>query len=345
MTRTRVAVAGILALAVLVGIGAIGWGLGRASAPEPPIVVAAGPAPSAAATIDTLPNALSSPTSTPSLSPSTAPLPVLLTAAPGLTNTPTTASGFRVTRAGIDPIALASQLALAFGITDDPRSSSSQVVVGDNPDVTVNLTPLLTWEFADARAAASAPPGKLPTRQQAIDVSSTLLGKLGVDIASVDWQVDRVDQGVRVTGWQLVVGQRSSLSWTVTIGRSGSVVSATGFAAGLQEVPGYTVVGAAFAVQRSGIAPWTALPPVAVVAAPAPAASPTAAPDGRLQVPTQQVVVTDAVLGLAQYAQPDGSLLILPSYRLNGADGSAWSILAITGTDVSFGPDPTPSAP
>jgi len=340
VTRTRVAVAGILALAILVGVGAIGWGLGRVSAPEPPIVVAAGPAASTAPAIDSLPIALSSPTS----SPSNAPLPVLLFAAPGLPNSPTTASGYRVTRAGIDPLTFASQLARAFGIFDDPRSSSTQVVVGDDPDVTVNLNPLVTWVFADTRAASSAPPGKLATRQQAIDVASTLLGKLGVELASVDWQVDRVDQGVRVTAWQLVASQRSSLSWTVTIGRSGSVVAATGFAAGLQEVPGYTVVGAAFAVQRSGIAPWTALPPIPVVAAPTPAASPTSPTDGRLQVPTQQVVVTDAVLGLGQYAQPDGSVLILPSYRLTGADGSRWSILAITGTDVSFGPDPTPSA-
>ena len=340
MTRTRVAVAGILALAILVGVGAIGWGLGRVSAPEPPIVVAAGPAASTAPAIDSLPIALSSPTS----SPSNAPLPVLLFAEPGLPNSPTTASGYRVTRAGIDPLTFASQLARAFGIFDDPRSSSTQVVVGDDPDVTVNLNPLVTWVFADTRAASSAPPGKLATRQQAIDVASTLLGKLGVEVASVDWQVDRVDQGVRVTAWQLVASQRSSLSWTVTIGRSGSVVAATGFAAGLQEVPGYTVVGAAFAVQRSGIAPWTALPPIPVVAAPTPAASPTSPTDGRLQVPTQQVVVTDAVLGLGQYAQPDGSVLILPSYRLTGADGSRWSILAITGTDVSFGPDPTPSA-
>ncbi len=340
MTRTRVAVAGILALAIVIGIGAIGWGLGRASAPEPPIVVAAGPAASSAPTLASLPIALSSP----STSSTSSPLPVLLSAAPGLANTPTTATGYRITRTGVDPLALASQLALAFGIDDDPRSSNSQIVIGDDPDLTVNLTPLITWEFADTRAAASAPPGKLPTRQQAIDVAAALLGSIGVDLASVDWQVDRVDQGVRVTAWQLVEGQRSSLSWTITIGRSGSVVAATGFAAGLQAVPGYTVVGAAFAVQRSGIAPWTALPPVPIAAATIPSATPTPAVDGRLQVPTLQVVVTDAVLGLAQYAQPDGSLLILPSYRLTGSDGSAWSILAVTGTDVSFGPDPTPSA-
>ena len=344
MTRARVAVAGILALAVIVGIGAIGWGLGRATAPEPPIVVAAGPAPSAAPTVASLPIALSSPSPVPTQGMGGRPVPVLLTADPGLSNTSTTASGYRVTRAGIDPQALAVHLAQVLGVVADPRSSTSQVVVGDDPDVTVDINPLLTWQFADAHAAASAPPGKLPSRQQAIDVASTLLGRIGVDIASVDWQVDRVDQGVRVTAWQLVAGQRSSLSWTITIGRSGSIVSATGFAAGLQKVPGYTVVGAAFAVRRTGIAPWTALPPVPVTAAATPAVTPTMSSGAQLQVPTQQVVVTNAVLSLAQYAQPDGSVLILPSYLLTGADGSTWSILAVAGTDVSFGPDPTPSA-
>lgn len=344
MTRARVAVAGILALVVLLGIGAIGWGLGRATAPEPPIVVAAGPAPSVEPTVPSLPIALSSPTATATSEPGSRPVPVFLTAGPALSNVSTTASGYRITRAGIDPQALAVHLAQVLGVVGDPRSSTSQVVVGDDPDVTVDINPLLTWEFADAHAAESAPPGKLPSRQQAIDVSSTLLGRIGVDIASVDWQVDRVDAGVRATAWQLVAGQRTSLSWTVTIGRSGSVVSATGFAAGLQNVPGYAVVGAAFAVRRTGIAPWTALPPVPVTAAATPAAAPTMNAGAQLQVPTQQVVVTDATLGLAQYAQPDGSVLILPSYLLTGADGSTWSILAVAGTNVSFGPDPSPSA-
>jgi len=343
VTRTRVVVAGVLALMVLSGVAAIGWGLGRMGS-APTIVVAAGPVVEASPAVTSMPIALSSPSETRDSSPAGGALPVLLTADPGLSDSPTTASGYRITRAGIDPQKFARQLASALGVTGEPRSSNTQIVSGDDPQITVNLDSLLTWNFSDTHASADAPVGKLPTRQQAIDLASTLLGKLGVDLTSIDWQVERVDAGVRVTGWQLVAQQRTTLSWTVTVGRSGSVVSATGFAAGLQEVPGYRVVGAAFAVRRAGLTPWTALPPVPVSLPDVPSPSPSLPVDGRLQVATQHVRVTDAVLGLAQYLQPDASVLILPSYLLTGADGSVWSLLAVTGDAVSFGPDPSPSA-
>ena len=56
------------------------------------------------------------------------------------------------------------------------------------------------------------------------------------------------------------------------------------------------------------------------------------------------IVVTGAELGLAQFWQPDGDLLILPAYRLTGDDGSDWSLIAVTGQDVSFVDVPYPSA-
>lgn len=346
MTRTRVLVAGMLAVAAIAGISAIAWGLGRMSAPGPTFIVAAGHTPTPA--VSGLPVAIATPpVQDPGQPVPTAGPPVLLSAAKDLPNESTTASGYRLTRAGVDPVSLARQLSAAFGILDEPRRSNEQVVVGDDPQVTVHIDPLVSWDFTDTGAAREAPVGRLPARQQAIDLASTLLGRLGVDLATIDWQVDRVDQGVRVTGWQLVAGQRSTLAWTVTVGRSGSVVAATGFAAGLQEVPGYRVVGAAFAVRRSGIAPWTALPPVPVSPATGPdpaAAAPPVVSGGRLQVGTREVLVTGAVLALAQYSQPDGNVLVLPSYRLTGSDGSVWSLVAVDGDAVSFGPAPSPTA-
>ena len=50
-----------------------------------------------------------------------------------------------------------------------------------------------------------------------------------------------------------------------------------------------------------------------------------------------------ADLGVAQYWQPDGSLLILPAYVITASDGSRWSVLAIDGSYVDFVPtDPSP---
>ena len=164
-------------------------------------------------------------------------------------------------------------------------------------------------------------------------------------------QVDRFADRTRVTAWQKVNGARTQLSWTVGLGRAGSVVSASGFAAGLVEIPGYPVVGAATAVRRASLPTWAVLGPRALdaapqSAAPTPSTRPTLNASGRpaLRVPVSDVVVTGAELALAQFWQPDGDLLILPAYRLTGDDGSQWSLIAVTGNDVSFIDVPYPSA-
>jgi hypothetical protein len=57
-----------------------------------------------------------------------------------------------------------------------------------------------------------------------------------------------------------------------------------------------------------------------------------------------EILVTQAELGLGQFWQPDGDLLILPAYQLTGDDGTRWSLIAITGDDVHFIDQPYPSA-
>jgi hypothetical protein len=61
-------------------------------------------------------------------------------------------------------------------------------------------------------------------------------------------------------------------------------------------------------------------------------------------VPVLDVTVTGAELGLAQYWQPDGGLLILPAYRLAGEDGSSWSLLAVGDEYVAFVNQPYPTS-
>ena len=375
MTRGRALLAAAVVAVVVAGAIALGVWLGRVTDPGPAIVVSGGPVVEASPDVSSLPLA-QLPQADPSAS---AAPPVVLVPGSGLSDTATTASAYRLTTAGLDPQKVAARLAGAFGVAGAPRSSTDQVVIGDLATVTVHRDARMSWEFQDPQAAASAPVGTLPTRAQALDLAQALLGGIGVDSVAVDWQVERVADGVRVTGWQLVAGARTSLAWTVTLGRSGAVLGATGFSAGLQELPGYPVVGARFAVARGGVTPWTALPPLPVAPAAAPAAAaaapaaaapgpsasgatasgatataPTAAstaspvppgpPGPVLQVPVQQVTVTDATLGLAQYPQADGSLLILPAWLVTGTDGSQWSVIAVAGDAVSFGTPASPSA-
>ena len=129
---------------------------------------------------------------------------------------------------------------------------------------------------------------------------------------------------------------------------SGAVVQASGFSAGLEEVPGYPVLGAASAIARSASQPWSlvgATPARAPEAVPSPSPSPlTPLARPGISVPVTEVTVTDATLGLAQYWQPDGGMLMLPAYALSGDDGSSWSLLAVDEPYVQFVDQPYPTA-
>jgi hypothetical protein len=215
------------------------------------------------------------------------------------------------------------------------------------PVLTVNDDPLFTWDFEDAGALAAPAFGEQLDPATAIELTTALLGTIGVDTASVDWQVDRYAGRTAVTAWQLVGGQRTDLAWRVAFDPSGAVVQASGFSAGLEEVPGYPVVGAASAVARSAALPWSllgavpALTPDPTATASATPLTPLALPG--ITVPVSEVTVIEAVLGLAQYWQPDGGMLMLPSYLLTGDDGSRWSLLAVDEPYVQFVDQPNPA--
>ena len=357
----RAVVLGLLAAAVLVAAVAGAFVVGRQTAPGPRIVVAPGPVVEESPAASSLPVSGVVPSNgptRPSLQVPTvsSPSPAIFSPAVDLADTPGVASGYRLTRGQVDCDSFARSLAGTFGVTGDVGRTLTGWQVGDPSDaasssLVVTDNPLVTWQFADRAAAADSSVGVAVPAQQALEVATALLGSLGVDVAAVDMQVDRFADRTRVTAWQKVNGARTQLSWTVGLGRAGAVVSASGFAAGLVEIPGYPVVGAATAVRRASLPTWAVLGPRTLDAAqssaePTPSARPTLNASGRpaLRVPMSDVVVTGAELALAQFWQRDGDLLILPAYRLTGDDGSQWSLIAVTGDDVSFIDVPYPSA-
>lgn len=369
----RLVLIGLAALVlVLVAVGSAL--LGRVTAPGQTIVVASGPVVEVSPVATPIPvgpepvasvGASSGPApDRPALAATVAsaePWPAIFTPSTELPNTPGTASGYRLTRAGLDGSALAASLAEVFGPDAEVSRTEAGWVVGDldGPGAGVIVTddPLLTWTFTDPVASAAATSGAAIPQERAQELASALLSRVGVDIATVDWQVDRFSDRTEVTAWQVVSGARTQLSWTVGFGDQGAVVSASGFAAGIEEVPGYPIVGASTAVRRAALPTWAVLGPTPIVAASdgalanvTPTATATAAsaggPDGRpsLRVEMSDILVTEAELGLAQFRQPDGDLLILPAYVLTGDDGSRWSLIAVTGDDVRFVDLPYPTA-
>ncbi|MHB1067064.1 MAG: hypothetical protein ACYC2Z_06510 [Candidatus Nanopelagicales bacterium] len=339
--RWPVAAAALLAAVVA---AAAGVAIGRASAPGPAVVVVPG------AVVEVAPEAGIVPPGQPWLGgsdqvdPGVPALPAVFTPGPGLPDAPAVASGYRFTRAGLDGPDVARALAAQLGVAGDVATSNAGWTIGSDvrlPTLTVLDDPAMTWTMADRSTAESTAPLLAPERARG--VAEALLASIGVGKDSVEWQVDRYDDRIDVVAWHLVDAQRSGLAWTVGVGPGGAVVRAAGFAAGLQEVPGYPVIGAATAVRRAGLPTWRALGPVPVAgpgAGAAPASSaPAAGPGGErpaLQVPMAGIVITEASLGLGRFWQPDGALLILPAYRITGDDGSVWTLIAVSGDYVDF---------
>lgn len=260
-------------------------------------------------------------------------------------DSPSVGTGYRAVRDGIDPNALAAELANALGVIGPVTPQSGGWVVGaadaSAPTLWVSDDALLSWSFSDPAPIEGTTP---MDADAALTVARALLRSIGVPMDTVEWQVMQVDATTTVTAWHTLGGVRSQLAWTVTLAPDGRIVGATGFAAALQPIPGYELVGAASAIDRISTPGWSALAPSPLTPGSA-AASPTAPPfagaplmNGRptLTVPVGTVTVTGSTIGLATYRQPDGALLVLPSYVLTDETGATWSLLAVADRYVRF---------
>ena len=195
--------------------------------------------------------------------------------------------------------------------------------------------------------------------RDAVRQARKILATLGVsdkpvDGIDIEWESGSDDYMTWTTAWQRVNGQRTQLSWSFTFAGD-QVAWANGFAAGLEQVPSYPIVGARTAVIRSSDPRFAAFGPTPLdyaIAVPlgepgdTTSSSTTSSDDvtpipvgnpRRVQVSWDPATATGAELTLAQYWQPDGTLLILPAYRITTAeDRGTWAIIAVAQTAVDF---------
>ena len=311
---------------------------------------------------------------------------------PDLTDEPGTAPGYRLAAEGIDLEALARQLSAAFGIPGEPSKQDYGWTVGSidgtGPSIWIGDDAMVSWSYSDptinpwecsggaviepqpepADGSAATSPGSEPesckpsepplSERDAVREARKILSTLGVSDQAVDgidveWESGSDDFTTWVTAWQRVDGQRTQLSWSFTFAGK-TVAWANGFAAGLEQVPSYPIVGARTAVTRTSDPRFTAFGPtpldygIAVPMAEArddatvssDASASADVPQGdprRVQVWWDPMTATGAELSLAQYWQPDGTLLILPAYRVATADDrGTWAIIAVAQTAVEF---------
>lgn len=262
-------------------------------------------------------------------------------ASSNLPNTKSTAAGFRVYAGDVKPATFASVVAQTFGVAGTAVKGDNNSYVVSNgagkPEVTVYSDPLVRWHYSDQRLI----PGKAVDEDQATKIAKTLLAPLGVPVESAEWEVAKDQNRVVARAWLVLKGLRTELGWTVVIAPDGEVVWADGFAASLVPVPGYPVLGATDALKRAlkpgwefaGPTPWTGSGTAAALAVPGPV--PTVQGRPVLVAGVNKHVVGKAELGLAQFWQPDGSLLILPSYIVTTDDDQQWSVLGVGNAYVS----------
>lgn len=317
-----------------------------------------------------------------------------MVAGPDLPDEPGTAPGYRLDSSDVDLRAVARQLGATFGIEGEPSRQDYGWTVGSTdgsgPSIWVGDDATVSWSFSDptqdpwscgvvsqatpepapaepdasgsssGAAPGSCDPVETPIGQRdALREARKILSTLGVTEQSVDgvdveWETGGDDYTTWVTAWQRVNGQRTQLSWSFTFAGE-QIAWANGFAAGLEQVPSYPIVGARTAVTRSsdprfssfgptpldyGIAVPMAEPRSDIAVSSDTAAQPATAPSGdprRVQVWWDPMTATGADLTLAQYWQPDGTLLILPAYRVTTADDrGTWAIIAVAEAAVDF---------
>lgn len=307
---------------------------------------------------------------------------------PDLPDQPGTAAGYRLDSAAVDLEALARQLASTFAVDGAPSRQDYGWTVGSldgsGSSIWVSDDAMVSWSFSDPSqdpwscgvvneepqpadggssdassgvAPEACQPDEPPIDQRdALREARKILRILGVTEQSVDgvdveWETGGDDYTTWVTAWQRVDGQRTQLSWSFTFAGE-SVAWANGFAAGLEQVPSYPIVGARTAVTRSSDPQFASFGPTpldygiavpmaearddASVSSDAAASAPAGDPR-RVQVWWDPMTAVSAELSLAQYWQPDGTLLILPAYRVVTADDrGTWAIIAVAQSAVDF---------
>ena len=203
---------------------------------------------------------------------------------------------------------------------------------------------------AVAGSEGSAPPvSPAPSKKDAQAWATDIFTRLGVPLDQVDWQLDSYDPFTTATAWLTIDGERTQLQWSIGFFGDGEISSAYGFSAGLVEIPGYAIIGVKDAIARLNQPGWSALQPamiyngdVNIAVENDPAAQPTMPPNptylGRpaLGVTITVATITKSELGLAQYWQPDGTILLLPAYLISDKDGHQWSMLAVDDAYVAF---------
>lgn len=282
--------------------------------------------------------------------------------ASGLSTSSGTAAAYGYdARAASDADTVAA-LAGALGVEGAPELADGSWSVGPKdgtgPALGVSLDGTLGFWYSDPTnspwqcgdgAETCEPTGEIPSEQAAIDALRSLIESTGRDAGAFEFASETWEGALTRTAqaWPVVDGQRIDQAWGVELSDRG-IVSASGMLADLVELGDYPVVSEQEAFERLSdprfASTMIALPaeardlPVTDMPEWVPPTEPPAAPEPGVAVswPVNDVEIVEARLGLASQWQPDGSVLVVPAYEFTDADGGTWSVIAVAESSLDF---------
>jgi hypothetical protein len=260
-------------------------------------------------------------------------------------------------------------LAAALGIDGAPVQANGGWNVGPQdgtaPSLSIGLdgtlnfyymNPLVSpWQCAQSSdpnvPCEPTPPGEetLPSEDAAIEALRSIIVSVGRDPATFEFTSETYEGAVSRTAqaWPVVDGQRLDQAWSLELATDG-VFSVNGALAGIVELGEYAVVSEQEGFERLSDPRFGAHMtnmPIALgdeqLMAPeewVPPTEPPATPKEGTSIswPVNQVEIVSARLGLASQWQPDGSVLVVPSYEFTDSQGGTWSVIAVADSELDF---------
>lgn len=298
--------------------------------------------------------------------------------AEGLTGEAGTATTWAFDATGAWSAERVAEVAAVLGVDGEPELTDGSWLVGaaDGTDTYLMVYPdgQASLNFYDPAAdpwsceavregtAAQCPDlGDAPGDDEARQLARDLLADLGLDPEGYEYEISK-DEGagwISVASHRVLDGNLTGATWWASWTGAG-LQSLSGTLATLVELGDHPTIGAEEAVSRitdprfGTLGGFSILPAarggevlegdVAVDSAIAPEESaPTEppappAPGSPVRWPVEDVVITGADLGLAQWTTPDGVSLLVPAWELSADDGRTWTVLALAEDALDMAP-------
>lgn len=248
-----------------------------------------------------------------------------------------------------------AQVAAALGMAGTPEIVDGQWALTDgDAQLNVGLDGSLGLSYYNTAnqpwcdGCAEPSPADAPSGDVAIERLKEVLAAIGEDPAQYEYAAPTYEGAVTATAEarRVVDGQGTDLVMMLDLAPAG-IASIWGSLADVVDLGTYDVVSEQEGLERlsdprfGGHLSGMPMPIDGDVRVMEEYVAPTQAPAApqpgvSISWPVNDVEIVSARLGLAQQWQPDGGVLLVPSYEFTAADGGTWSVIAVAESQLDL---------